>query len=393
MCPSPVDDSIGTRQMIELLKRHKRPAVGATETRSASGQRDFRLAGGAVSGAVSPGDDDPTRVSLQSLVRLRQSMPLRKRPAGRRVLASVAGGNMSRALGRGLDFAEVREYNHGDDVRTIDWKVTARSGKPHTKVFNEERERPFLVVLDLRSSMFFGTRTAFKSVIAARLCALVAWAASGNRDRVGGIVFSDDTIRESQPAEGSKGVTRLLNAVATVHGQAREVSAERAHSRLPGPRLSGQSSMQSTGQLSVQSSVQQSRGLSMAGIFQRVKRSAHTGSSICLISDFPDFDARKSGHLTHLLRHNHMAACRVYDPLEAELPPPATYAISDGTNRAALNTDTTKIREAYQQLFHRRCEQTRKVFRGHGNSYSECRVDAVLTDVAGTVMRQLPGSL
>jgi uncharacterized protein (DUF58 family) len=344
--------------------------------RSGYDQRDFRVAGGAGSGFGSPDDDDPTRITLQSLVRLRQSMPLIKRPAGRRVQASVSGGNMSRALGRGLDFAEVREYNHGDDVRTIDWKVTARSGKPHTKVFNEERERPFLVVLDLRSSMFFGTRTAFKSVIAARLCALVAWAASGNRDRVGGIVFSDDSIRESQPAEGSKGATRLLNAVATVHAQAREMTADRADPR----------SLK-------RSSTRPAAPLSMADIFQRVKRSAHTGSSICLISDFPDFDARKSGHLTHLLRHNHLAACRVYDPLEAELPPPATYAISDGVSRAALNTNTEKARESYLQHFQQRCEQTRKVFRGHGNSYSECRVDAQLTDVAGALMRQLPGSV
>ncbi len=309
---------------------------------------------------------DPTQVSLQSLVKLRQSLPLIKRPAGRQVRASVTGGNMSRALGRGLDFAEVREYNHGDDVRTIDWKVTARSGKPHTKVFNEERERPFLIVLDLRHSMFFGTRTAFKSVIASRLCAMVAWAAAGNRDRVGGMVFSDDGIRESQPGEGSKGVTRLLNAIATTHAQARD---------------------------SVLSGAGQPRQLSLNDIFKRLKRSAHTGSSICLISDFPDLDERESGHLNHLLRHNHLAACRVYDPLEAELPPPATYAISDGQTRTSLNTGADQTRKAYSDHFGLRRQQTRKIFRGHGNSYSECRVDDSLTDVAAALLRQLPGSL
>jgi len=309
---------------------------------------------------------DATQVSLQSLVKLRQSLPLIKRPAGRKVHASVIGGNLSRALGRGLDFAEVREYNHGDDVRTIDWKVTARSGTPHTKVFNEERERPFLVVVDLRRSMFFATRTAFKSVIAARLCALVAWAAAGNRDRVGGLVFSDEGIRESQPAEGSKGVTRLLSAVAATHTQVRE-------SQLAGAERNHQ--------------------LAMADIFQRLKRSAHTGSSVCLISDFPDFDERESGHLNHLLRHNHIAACRIYDPLEAALPPPATYAISDGHTRSSLNTGADQTRLAYSDYFDQRRRQTRKVFRGHGNSYSECRVDDSLTDIAAVLLRQLPGSL
>lgn len=306
-------------------------------------------------------DDEATRVSLSALVRLRQSLPLVKRPAGRRVLASNAGGNASRALGRGLDFAEVREYNHGDDVRSIDWKVTARSGRPHTKVFNEERDRPFLLVVDLRSPMFFGTRTAFKSVVAAKIAALVAWAAAANRDRVGGLVFSDERIRECPPGEGSRGVSRLLNAIAATHAEARE-----------------------------QAPATQSQPLQ--DIFKRLKRSAHTGSSICLLSDFADFSTRSSGHLNHLLMHNHLAACRIYDPLEAELPPPATYAISDGNTRASLHTDAEQVRADYHEHFQQRCAHTRAVFRGHGNSYSECRVDHPLTDMAAYLLRQLPGS-
>jgi len=325
--------------------------------------------------------DNITQVSLRELVKLRQTLPLVRRPAGRQVRASAAGANMSRALGRGLDFAEVREYNHGDDVRTIDWKVTARSGRPHTKVFNEERERPFLVVLDLRSSMYFATRVAFKSVVASRLCAVVAWAAAANRDRVGGLVFSDDRISESQPAEGSRGVTRLLSAVASTHAQARAISATGL----------GSSSKVESPNTGIGGAV--ATRLSMGDIFQRLKRSAHTGSSVCLISDFSDFDTSESGHLNHLLQHNHLAACRVYDPLEAELPPPARYSISDGVKRATLNSGAELARRAYSDKFEFRCEQTRKIFRGHGNSYSECRVDASLPEIAAALLRQLPGSL
>jgi uncharacterized protein (DUF58 family) len=313
--------------------------------------------------SVGVADDEATRVTLSTLVRLRQSLPLVKRPAGRRVLASNAGGNASRALGRGLDFAEVREYNHGDDVRSIDWKVTARSGRPHTKVFNEERDRPFLVVVDLRSSMFFGTRTAFKSVVAAKIAALVAWAAAANRDRVGGLVFSDERIRECPPGEGSRGVSRLLSAIAVTHAEARD----------QGPAV-------------------QPQAQSLPDIFKRLKRSAHTGSSICLLSDFADFSTRPSGHLNHLLMHNHLAACRIYDSLEAELPPPATYAISDGSARASLHTDEEQVRASYHDQFQQRCAHTRAVFRGHGNSYSECKVDQSLTDMAAYLLRQLPGS-
>jgi len=128
-----------------------------------------------------------TSVSVAELVALRSSLGKLKARSGKRVKAPMSGGSSSAALGRGLDFSEVREYHGGDDVRLIDWKVTARTGKAHTKLFNEERERPFFIALDLRPPMFFGTRVAFKSVVAARLCALVAWAAASHSQAVKGL--------------------------------------------------------------------------------------------------------------------------------------------------------------------------------------------------------------
>lgn len=310
---------------------------------------------------------DATRVTLAELVRLRGSVRSVKRPAGRQVRAPASGGNQSRALGRGLDFAEVREYNPGDDVRTIDWKVTARSGKPHTKIYNEERERPFLIAVDLRSTMFFATRVAFKSVVASRLSAMIAWAAASNRDRVGGLVFSDGGLKEIKPAAGSKGVTKLLNEIVTLHQIAREAVMNDLNTAQGNSRLDD--------------------------AFQHLRRSAHTGSSVCLLTDFSGFDHTIGGALTQLLKHNHVAACRIHDPLEATLPSPARYTISDGNRRSTFDTSSSQMRTAYEQTFVQRSEVTRQFFSGRGNSYLQCVVNESLVPVANQIMRSLPGSV
>ncbi len=313
---------------------------------------------------------DNTRITLAELVALRRTVSSVKRPVGRRVQAPLAGGSNSRALGRGLDFAEVREYAAGDDVRMIDWKVTARSGKPHTKIYTEERERPFLVVLDLRASMFFATRVAFKSVLAARLAAMIAWAAASNRDRVGGLVYSDDYLHEIKPATGSKGVGNLLREIVTTHANARNRLDDTAGSASEGRKVVN------TGN----------------DAFQRLQRIAHTGSSICMISDFSDFDSGNPGVALQLLRHNHVAACRIYDSLEAELPPPASYAIRDGQRRRVFQSGSAELRREYMAAFSARSEEIGKVFSAQGNAFFDMAVTDSLQRTASRILRALPGS-
>ena len=117
--------------------------------------------------------DDAIIPSLESLLRLRaeaRSLGLSQR----NMAAHQAGGYRSAFRGRGIDFEEVRVYQPGDDIRIMDWRVTARTGEPHTKVYREERERPVLFLVDQGASMMFGTQVAFKSVIAARIAALLA---------------------------------------------------------------------------------------------------------------------------------------------------------------------------------------------------------------------------
>lgn len=304
-----------------------------------------------------------TAVTLAQLIALRGSAPRIRRPGGRKTVEGSHGGVVSATLGRGLDFAEVRQYYPGDDVRLIDWNVTARSGQPHTKVFSEERDRPFTVVVDLRAEMFFATRVAFKSVLAARLAALLAWAASANRDRVGGMVFGAEGIAEVKPASGSRGVTALLQLLARTHAR---TAAEAGAGGAAAPDL--------------------------LQVLQRVERAARSGSSICIISDFAGLATSRASALHRLLRRNHVAAVRLFDPLEASLPPPALYAISDGVGRAQFDTSDRGARDAYHNAFTQRSAALRQVFSGPGNLYLQSCVTDSLRETATAVMAALPGS-
>src|SRR5262245_42991686 len=125
----------------------------------------------------------------------------------------LSGRYASRMRGRGLNFEEIRDYRPGDDVRSMDWKVTARLRKPHIRVFNEERDRQGLLVVDQRLSMFFGSRLAMKSVVAAEAAAIAAWRILDAGDRVGGVVFNDDEIAEVKPQRSRRNVLALLSHI------------------------------------------------------------------------------------------------------------------------------------------------------------------------------------
>jgi len=129
------------------------------------------------------------------------------------VQSRLTGKHRSRLRGRGLDFEEVRSYSFGDDIRSIDWKVTARTKKPHTKVYTEERERPVFIVVDQSFSMFFGSRKYMKSVIAAEAAAISAWKVLAVGDRVGGIVFDDESFEDVKPKRNQKAVLHFLKLI------------------------------------------------------------------------------------------------------------------------------------------------------------------------------------
>ncbi len=252
--------------------------------------------------------------TLDTLIALR--FPARQLQLARRnrALGSLTGPNKSNFRGRGIDFEEVRSYQPGDDIRSIDWRVTARTGEAHTKLFREERERPVILAVDQRPTMFFGSSHCFKSVLAAQLASLLCWAALDGGDRVGGLVFNGLHHRELRPRRSRRTVLALLSEI------------ESFNQALPLADPIGEDSF--------------------AAMLANLRRIAKPGSNVYLVSDFSgatNEDARK--HLFQLAQHTQVTALACGDPLEERLPRAGRYAVTDGELRSELNTADQRLRE------------------------------------------------
>ena len=276
--------------------------------------------GSEVPAALSSGGEVQT-AALVGLQKLASQLPLRKQ---RKVLSTLAGTHISRIRGRGIDFSEVRQYQPGDDIRTMDWRVTARTSQPHIKVFQEEKERPILLVCDLRAGMRFGTRRALKQVLAADLCALLGWSALNEGDRIGALVFDDQQEIDLRPATGARQVLHLIQALSKQANESVQPSA-------PGPRLDA--------------------------VCQHLRRIARPGTAVYFVSDFQGWSDAAFRQLHQVTRHCDITAIQVFDAMEAELPPPGLYDMTDGHQRARLNTHSTTLRSAHRQAFEQFSQQ------------------------------------
>lgn len=230
--------------------------------------------------------------------------------------AATTGHYLSRLRGRGMDFAEVRNYQAGDEIRHMEWRVTARTGRPHIKIYQEEREVPVVILTDFNPSMYFGTRIAFKSVLAARLSALVAWTAIKQGDKVGGLVFSAAGHDEFTPRSRDSGILPWLAA------------------------LSDYSSRIENQNMAV------SRPLSNA--LRRLRRVSRPGSILVLVSDFYQMDADTEKNLTILCANNTVLLYQICDALELAPPKPGIYAMTNGFQELLMDTGNTQVSQDYQ---------------------------------------------
>jgi len=277
-----------------------------------------------------------------------------------KALNPLSGLLTSNFRGRGIDFAEVRVYQPGDDIRTIDWRVTARTGKPHTKLFQEEKERPVLLIVDQSKSMFFGSKVTFKSVIAAQAAALVAWTALEGGDRVGGLVFSDTGHREVRPRRTKSSVLRLLHEINLFNHQLGKNVGKIGSAAIPGSRefldqaASPHSLAQSLENIDSHEhpfETSGDEGHYLTGAVRKIRQVAKHGSTIFLISDFLNYDEDTHIHLNQLARHNDIVGLHISDDMERTLPPPDQYTISNGVDRTRINTANRKYRETYSEHF------------------------------------------
>ena len=271
--------------------------------------------------------DHPAIASLSQLIKLRYGA--RELTGFPKIQARqmLAGGHKSRFRGRGMDFDQVRIYQPGDDVRSIDWRVTARTQVPHTKIFSEERERPILVISDLRSPMFFGSQR-LKSVVACEISAALAWAGLAANDRAGGLVFGPQQQVDIKSRRSHHAVLQFIHALHEYSGQLVEPQTDR---------------------------------YSLADILEESRQFILPGSTVFIVSDFHDLDNHCERHLFELARHGNLNFCHVYDDIETELPPPSLYAVTDGQHQTMLDSSNTQLRQRFVDAFSQRSQHLRKL--------------------------------
>lgn len=272
-----------------------------------------------------PAAASPAAVTLPELVRLAGAAAacapaLPSRPGGQQ------GGTVGRMRGRGMEYAESRPYQPGDDPRSIDWRVTARSGRVYTKLFREEREHPILLSVDLRPAMFFATRGLFKSVLAARAAALMAWIAVQRGERVGLQMLTADGLRSFRPGRGRRAALAICQALSGVQAFAHpqpEGTGPRADGRVP----------------------------ALNEALTDLARLSRPGSRILVIGDFHDLDDQGVERLGALTRHAEVLALLIYDRLEAGLPPPGHYRVLTSGGERVLDTGAAQAVAAQQAAF------------------------------------------
>lgn len=226
--------------------------------------------------------------------------------SGRKKASSaISGLHDSRFRGRGMDYQESRVYQAGDDIRNMDWLVTARTGTAHTKLFQEERERPIHIIADTNKTMAFGTRKEFKSVTAAKIASLLAWVAVKNGDRVGVMNYGMDGIHHEKPVGGKRGMMRLI-----------------AHLVKSDPSV-----IQSSDNTTL-----------LQDALQRLRTIVRPGSLVIIISDFYNMGNEVKRHLMQISKHNDVLAFFICDEFEINTPAAGIYGIHNGNNSVILNT-------------------------------------------------------
>jgi uncharacterized protein (DUF58 family) len=304
---------------------------------------------------------DGISVSIHELIQYQRKSSLINLAARKNQQGRMSGNYLARSKGRGMEFDEVRHYQNGDDIRAIDWRVTARTGKTHTKLFREEIERPVLVATDLSSSMLFGSKLLFKSVQACHLAALVTWHAKNRGDRVGGIVFNQQQHSELKPRSRKQGVLHYLHTLVETHKKTLASQDSSISSDADNTLKQGAGSLISDNQSSDNQGLsnntlgnnnQENAISAFDNNCARLRQLAKPGCLVYLISDGHNVGPEAIRHLSHISRHCELVVCLISDPLEHDLPTSKqkmTVAVTDGISRQQLTIGDNQSAKQYHQ--------------------------------------------
>jgi len=255
-------------------------------------------------------------IDADELIALRARLDGLTRRRIRRLASARSGAREIRLRGRGMEYEESRAYVSGDDFRTMDWRVMARTGEAHTKLFAEEKERSCLIAVDLSPSMFFGTRFAFKSWAAAQLAAHIGWLASFAGERIGGLVVSAAHHAEIRPGKTRSGLLGVFHHLALA-------DQRRGPSALGPGRLNF--------------------------LLRELRRVARPGSEIVIISDFLGSDRDSAQALAALTRHNQLYHYWIHDDSEVNDWPRGGYPIRNAQGYTVLELDDSGQRASLAQ--------------------------------------------
>lgn len=303
---------------------------------------------------------DGVNLGIKELIHYQGKTTLLNLSPRKTVQAKLAGAYLAKTKGRGMEFDEARHYQAGDDIRAIDWRVTARTGKTHTKLYREEKERPVFVLTDLSSSMQFGTQFLFKSVQAAHLSALIAWSARKRGDRIGGLVFNQHQHIECKPFTRQKAVLSLLNSMIKIQQGVQQDAQQKTPTTNQEP-------------------------ITLANACARLRRLAHPGSLIFIISDFSQLDELATQHIAQLSKHCEVIAYPISDPFEHQLPKvkmSQRVTLSDGHNRQqiVLGEKNTEVQYSNQHQLH---------FTNIENTLKQCKAQVIQIDAGQPLELQL----
>ena len=285
------------------------------------------------------GKMNPVRADFDDLLSLKRRAVLPMIKTNKKAYTGF-GETKSPFKTKGLDFQEVRAYQPGDDIRLIDWRVTAKYGKPFTKLYTDEKERQVYFICDMRTRMKFASRGAFKSVWSARLAVFLAYMAQNRGDKTAYTILSSDMIETSYSMHGNDAVLSLIRAV--------EVASNPEHiseDKLPLSQALAES------ELLIKS-----------------------GSIVFILSDFSDWDGKCDGIVGRLSRKNTVALIHIYDQLEETLPK-GIFPISDGYRISFLNTEKSSFMRTYTQAFQHIRQKLKEAVQSYQLGFMPLRTD------------------
>ena len=282
--------------------------------------------------------------SLDELIEQRQYVAYLRQQGQSKTFSSMAGDVKSAFKGRGMELEEIRSYTYGDDVRDIDWRVTARKQTPFTRLYAEEKDREIYVLLDLSAHMVFGTKKELKSVSAAKIAGLLAWLSLENRDRFGCLVYNGETTLAFKPQNSRQSLMAVFKKIAA---ETKNVLRKSFFGSLAKP-------------------------------LQFLQKTVKSQAVVFVVSDFNEFAEDTQRALAALAKKASVYAVNVFDVLEEKAPKAGEYMAAEGTERLVFDTQPKAFRREYRAYFENKRNEVRTFCRRFAARYMEVRTDIEL---------------